>query len=287
MLKMEKDSLVIATVGDKSLHRQWLDGEGYDTCLIYYGDNEGYPEESKYYYTMKGPKYHLIKKVLKSNPELVENYVYFWLPDDDVLLEAQAVTKLFQYMQFFKLELGQPAIVGYYSLSLNLPQPNSRLRFTNFVEIMCPCFARNALLKCVETFDENQSGWSYDALWNELLKHPRRSIAIIDDIIAIHTRPVFGGDLYKNCDQTPDDALEEGKALFDKHDLGKRRWKDLKYAQERHSHDNVVYSIVSKSNEEETPRGERVWPPHNTWQQYLHSLNTQGTNAPIETHPAR
>jgi hypothetical protein len=186
-------------------------------------------------------------------------------------------------MWFFKLHLGQPAIVGHYSLSITLPRPDSRLRFTNFVEIMCPCFSRKALMKCVDKFDENQSGWSYDALWNELLEHPRRSIGIIDDIIAIHTRPVFGGELYKNCNQSPDDALQEGKALHDKFDLLTRRWRDLKHAKERHSHGNVVYEMVSKSNEEETSRGERIWPPVNEWQQYLNGRN----HAPIEARPTK
>lgn len=275
MLKEQRTKgLIISAVGDKSLHKHW-GRTRFDTCLIFYGDGLGYKEESKYYFQRKGCKYHLIKDVLKENPALLEEYDYFWLPDDDVLLEQDQVASLFEYMRIFDLALAQPAIVGYYSLSITLPWPDSRLRFTNFVEIMCPCFSRDALKMCVDHFDENKTGWSYDALWNELLDHPKRSIAIIDDIVGVHTRPVFGGNLYQNNSMAQDSAMAEGKALFAKYSLAHRRVEDLAHGTPHitHNYATVVYDCIPKSNEEANKlRNERLWPPVQFWNNSIEQL---------------
>ena len=274
MLKEPKPrNIVVSTVGSQSLHRNWVSEGNYDTMLIYYGNEHGYEGQSTYYHEQQGPKYHLLKAALKDS-ELLRNYDYFWFPDDDIFIQPEQVEKLFRYMQTFKLHLAQPAIVGYYSLTVTLPQYDSRLRFTNFVEIMCPCFSKMALKTCIDTFDENKTGWSYDALWNELLDHPRRSIAIIDDVIAVHTRPVFGGELYQNCDMAQNDAMAEGKQLYNKYSLAWRRNNDLQYGTPHisHSYATVVYDVVPKSNEEETPKPERIWPPMEFWQHSVDQL---------------
>lgn len=274
MLHIEQPkNLVVCTVGDHSLHRSWSKPGHFHTCLIYFGNQTGYQNESDFYYVRKGPKYHLIKSVILENPEL-RNFDYYWFPDDDIWMNAEYVEKLFKYMSFFKLLLAQPAITGYYSLSITLPQPDSRLRFTNYVENMCPCFSHRALEKCLPTFDENKTGWSYDFLWNELLGHPRRSIGIIDDIIAVHTRPVMGGELYKNCSINEQEARREGTALWHKYSLGNQRSQDVHYGKAHLSEGYLmtVYDTVTKSNEEETPKSQRCWPPVDCWRSQLESI---------------
>jgi hypothetical protein len=83
---------------------------------------------------------------------------------------------------------------------------------------------------------------------------------------------VFQGELYKNCNQSAEDALQEGKMLYDKYQLGRKRWTDAKYAQELHSHSTVVYDVVTKSDEEEMPKSVRLWPPITLWQETLRQL---------------
>jgi hypothetical protein len=48
------------------------------------------------------------------------------------------------------------------------------------------------------TFNATKSSWGLDMIWDYELGHPRNKIAILDDVIAIHTREVKSGDLYKN-----------------------------------------------------------------------------------------
>jgi hypothetical protein len=79
---------------------------------------------------------------------------------------------------------------GYVSHNITLPVINNILRYTNFVEVLAPLFSLEALLKVYQTFDLNYSGWGYDYLWPYLLGYPQDKIAIIDNIIMTHTRPV-------------------------------------------------------------------------------------------------
>ena len=65
MIIDKNKNLVIAAVGDKSLHRHWLPEVGYDVYLIYYGDQKDcFSGESKFYKEKKGTKFHLIHEVL-------------------------------------------------------------------------------------------------------------------------------------------------------------------------------------------------------------------------------
>jgi hypothetical protein len=265
MLKESKPNLVIAAVGDESLHRHWMPSasNSYDVALVYYGDGEGYKSDCKFYREEKGPKYHLLQNALKQ-PSLM-NYKYIWLPDDDIHATPADLDRMFEHMKFFNLSLSQPSIMGWYSLDITLHQKGSLLRFVNFVEIMCPCFSSEALAICLDTFKENTTGWSYDALWNVKLGQPRRSIAIIDDVVVFHTRPVFSGDLYQNCNmKNPErDAGKEGGELFKKHNLRKVD-RDINYGTPIKGAPlwAVVYEQISKPMEENIPKPKRFWPPN-------------------------
>lgn len=261
MLHYKTKNLVISAVGDRSLHRRWGRGN-FDLCLIYYGDGGGYPHESEYYYERKGSKYHLIQDVLDKLPD----YHYYWFPDDDIYMEAVEINRLFQIMSNYKLLLGQPSLLGWYSVDVNVHHRGTLLRYTNFVEIMCPCFSKSALQICKPYFKENKTGWSYDALWNKLLGSPQQGIAIIDDVVAIHTRPVFGGDLYANQvgQGNPEaQALMEAKSLVKKYDLSANSEANTEYGELL---DSEIYSLVQYSEIKQSrklPRHERFWPPSN------------------------
>jgi hypothetical protein len=89
------------------------------------------------------------------------------------------------------------------------------MRFTNFVEIMCPCFSRHALELCRPYFRENRSGWGLDFLFPKLLGFPNRSIGIVDAATIIHTRPV-GGPLHKlvrESGSSPSEDLDRLRAV--------------------------------------------------------------------------
>lgn len=254
-------NLVISTVGDLSLHKTWSSSDDYDTYLIYYGDDKGYDGQSKFYKRAKGYKYHLIKDAIDELPSLLD-YDFIWLPDDDIAASSADVSKLFHMMAEYDLKIAQPSIIGYYGVDITLTQKSSIIRFTNWVEIMCPCFSSNALHICKASFKENNCGWSIECIWNKLLGHPTDKIAIIDDISVMHTRPVLTGDTYDGRENPLDFAMRESRIVYDKWELSDDMEKDLKKGKPVNGevYCAVVYRQIFKDMEKGVNKTNRVWP---------------------------
>ncbi len=263
-------NLIISTVGDESLHNQWISNpnSNFDTVLIYYGDKKPFSSEPNRY-NRKGAKFPLVLDIIEENPHLL-NYEYIWLPDDDISIYPEEISMLFYFAKKYDLWICQPSLMGWYGVSPTLHQQNSHIRFTNYVEVMCPCFSSSILKKCKSTFKENNSCWGIDSLWNVMLKHPTDKLAIIDDVIAIHTRPIGGGDMYKNHSQgLIENAMNEAKDIYYKYNLEFENYEDLKnghpVSQELFgtlAYSIVEYSRIYKSNEAGVPVSDRVWPPN-------------------------
>jgi hypothetical protein len=204
------NNLIISPVGDNSLHNNWINKD-FDLVLLYYENNEdtarSYTNHTPYVYVAKGEKYHLLKSFIQDNIEFISKFDYIWLPDDDVDISPENINRLFNISKEYNLSISQPAMDGYVSHEITKPVPNSLLRYTNFVEVLAPLFNKETLLKVYNTFDLNYSSWGYDYLWPHLLNYPQNSIAIIDDIVMTHTRPV--GQNYSRFPKIPWDELVE------------------------------------------------------------------------------
>ena len=258
--RKKNQNLVISAVSDTSLHRKWSESKDFDSLLIYFGDKEGFEKESTFYKRAKGYKYHLIQDVLEEMPELFE-YEYIWLPDDDIAAHPSDVCKLFSLMNKYNLQIAQPSIMGYYGANITLHQKGSKIRFTNWVEIMCPCFSSSALKICKSCFKENNCGWALENIWNHLLGHPKDKIAIIDDIIVIHTRPVLTGDTYKGKQSPLNWAISEMKKVHEKWDIQNKKIEDNKYGK---TIEGEVFATLYHQEFKEMEKGinkkERCWP---------------------------
>jgi len=269
MITEKSKNLVIAAVGDESLHKHWMPEIGYDVYLIYYGDQKGhFSDESKFYKERKGTKFHLIHEIL---PE-IQDYDYVWMPDDDIFLTPKYIRRLFDIASKYELEICQPSIIGWYGLKVTLCQQDSFLRYTNYVEIMCPCFSKNAINKCKETFVENKTGWGIDAAWHILLEQSTDKLAIIDEIAATHTRPIGGGDMYKEQAQGKIQiAMKEAKKIYEKYNIMDANYKDIQHGQivSQESFHKLYYSTVEfgkiyRSMEAGLGVSERIWPRGDT-----------------------
>ena len=80
--------------------------------------------------------------------------------------------------------------ISYKLLMQHYPSDQKMVRYTNFVEIMCPLLSNKLLQKTFEwiNYDDVQSGFGIDTLWSAYLNNQK--IGVIDYISAIHTRPV-------------------------------------------------------------------------------------------------
>jgi hypothetical protein len=196
--------LVMARAGNSSLHRKWLQGgeRNFDLYLSCYGDRpQEYAPDAEYLREKKSTKWPAWHGHLLVDRELVANYDAVWFPDDDLLIDAAGISKMFDLFVSFDLAMAQPAmgLDSYFSHPILLRDTGYVLRFTNFVEVMAPVFSREALAMLHPTFLESRTGWGLDYLWPCLLSQGGlgAKIAVIDAVSMTHTRPVGGGDIYQ------------------------------------------------------------------------------------------
>jgi hypothetical protein len=211
-----KKNLIISSVGDKSLHYEWIkeNNLNFDLILLYYGNDPNiikrYSKHTNNIYQLidggKG-KFINIQAFIQNNIELISNYERIWLPDDDVSINSNDINILFDLSKKYKLKIAQPSMNGYVSHEITKPIPNNLLHYTNFVEVLAPLFSLDTLIKIYKTFNLNYSSWGYDYLWPHILGYPKDKIAIIDAIIMTHTRPV--GQNYDRFPRSPWEEMNE------------------------------------------------------------------------------
>lgn len=237
-----RPNLVIACAGKTSLYQRWIAGtRNFDLMLVEYAlADKDYSKDAEYYCFRKGTKFNLVGDVCC---DVSDRYEYIFIPDDDLYLEPQQINRLFELAKEYDLQLCQPSLVGYYSLLITLHVPQNILRYTNYVEIMCPCFRRDAFELCKDTFLYNKSCWGIDMLWNKRLGFPKDKIAIIDEVAAVHTRPCFKGDYYTNNDVK--DPIKDVYEIVEKEGL---------------SWEKIVYRIVLKEDRYDIPSEQKISP---------------------------
>ncbi len=184
---------VISAVGKNSLHKEWIKETSlFDLHLVVYDDSiQNFRQDTSFVVNGKGYKFKLVYDYLTQNPEFINQYDYFFIPDDDIRMDSANIERLFEYMEEYDLMIAQSALSdSYYTYEHTMKQRGTLLRYTNFVEVMVPCFSREALKKTLFTFNENVSGWGIDFHWSELIGFTGKEMAVIDDLHCMHTRPV-------------------------------------------------------------------------------------------------
>lgn len=188
---------VLVAAGRKSLHRQFLKGKpDFDLHLLVYDDSASqWQKDTPFVYNGGGYKMDMTFKYLQLHPELLEAYNYFFLMDDDVRMSTEEVNHLFECMLKFHLEIAQPALVdSFYTYEHTLYHQDNHLRYTNFIEMMIPCFSRNALKKVLPTFKKKKRAQGIEWHWPQLIQSNQKDMAVIDEVTAVHTRPVHYWD---------------------------------------------------------------------------------------------
>lgn len=193
-----RKNCVISAVGRNSLHKHWLtnrENRTFDLHLIVYDDAfSDFYDDADFLSLRKGFKLKLIYDYLKSHQDYLEHYSYFFFPDDDIMTDTQSIEELFVVMELYSLKIAQPALKhSYITYPVTLQEHYFTLRYTNFVEMMLPCFSREALKTVIFTFNENESGWGTEFHWPILIKTNRKDMAIIDSVPMTHTQPVKEG----------------------------------------------------------------------------------------------
>lgn len=188
-----KKNAVFVPVGKDSLHRQLLKGDAdFDLhLLIYDGSYNKFCNDSDFVACDAGYKMDMTYRYLHHHPELFEKYEYFFLLDDDIVISTEDVNRLFSMMREYQLKIAQPSLVmSYYTYKHTAFHPFYILRYTNFVEMMMPCFSRDALKAVLPTFEQKIRWCGIEMHWPVLVGSNHKDMAIVDAVSAKHTRPV-------------------------------------------------------------------------------------------------
>jgi hypothetical protein len=195
-------NLVIARVGDESLHNEWLtpsESRNFDLCLSYSGEAPGrYADQCDFYFAASGTKWPQLYDLMRDYGELIMQYDAIWFPDDDIRTNAGNINRMFNQFNEHQLQLAQPALrknAFYYVTSQYI---DYELRYTHFVDTMAPIFSKDALRLCWFTFSKNLTGWGLEYIWPKLLNNPDKKIAILDAVPILQTRPSKREELYNH-----------------------------------------------------------------------------------------
>ncbi|UCI24204.1 hypothetical protein [Mesorhizobium sp. B2-8-5] len=188
--------LVIVRAGDRSLHRGWGADEpecNFDLIVSYYGSDPsafGLPYERRA--DQKGGKWDGLFALFRQQPDLLQRYQYFWLPDDDLEADRKTIEAIFANMRRLDLDVGQPSLTldSYFSHLSFMRCDSFEFRFVDKIEIMAPCLRADILLKVLPLFERSMSGFGLDSLWTRLRADNRRKSAVFDNLSIRHTRPV-------------------------------------------------------------------------------------------------
>ena len=214
---MDKTNLVIITCGQKSLHQFWEQDHkadsNFDLALLIYDDssyNDINSANAKYIQKNKGIKFKLFNQFLKENPNVINEYEYFLLFDDDLLCTVDDLSQFFNIIKEHNFDLSQPSLTqdSYYSHIPTVKHDNSYYRLTNYVEIMCPAFSQRFLKEVMPIFDEMEFGigWGLEQYWFEFLENYKGiskylgKVGVIDAVSVKHTKPAMSGTFYKDID---------------------------------------------------------------------------------------
>ncbi|GBQ34998.1 hypothetical protein AA13594_3007 [Gluconacetobacter azotocaptans DSM 13594] len=198
--KKTRKNLVVLRANSKSLHYFWPkyiseEDRNWDLCISWYGSEV--PEEIEgceyFVHQKKERKFGAIFNLFSQKYSLLD-YENFWFPDDDLETSWRDINRLFNIFTRSRLDLAQPSLAVNSSSFINhqVTAQNKEylLRYSNFVELMCPIFTRETLKLCLPAFNGTKSAFCLDHIWGGLGGRVPGRMAIIDDVAVSHTRPM-------------------------------------------------------------------------------------------------
>lgn len=216
-------NLVIVPFGNDSLESPWIFDDAnrrFDVVLLFYHDQIDKAKLKVHnpafrLFQLMDFKWIMVHNFFKQHADYLNNYDFFFFPDDDIEIEKKTVDLLFDLMKEYSLQMAQP-VLSYgsnKSWKVLVRKYFSGIRYLSSVELMCPAFSKKAVAELLPTFTLNKSGWGIDIVWGEIIrkKYGQKSIGVFDLLVATHKKPVGSGELYSKLGKP---ASEERDEIF-------------------------------------------------------------------------
>jgi hypothetical protein len=235
------NNLVFTSAGDRSSLQGWLSGRrDFDLWVVYYGNRpRTFQDLSDLYVSRKGSKFQNLHYCFKRWPEVLARYDAIMVMDDDILIDAGGITRLFELRRELDLWALQPAfrLSGKISWQITRVQATAKLRYTNFIEMACPLFRRDKLEAFLRVYDPELVGYGVDwwflhSLGSDLGNH----VAVVDEVSCVN----------------PYDKNKGGGREIDQlqsHEKRKEVWERMKarYGLDEQNRDHKEFRRVNKS----------------------------------------
>ncbi len=229
-------NLVFTSAGDRSNVPLWLRvrRRDFDLFVTYYGERpEALRAVADFFLVHTGTKFQNLHYCYSRWPELFAGYDAVMVMDDDIVIEADALTRLFGIRREFDLWALQPAfrVSGKISWDITRVRPTARLRYTNFIEMTCPLFRRDKLDAFMAVYEPEIIGygedwWFLQTLGSDLAQH----VAVVDEVSCVNPHDRSKGG-HREIDRVS--SHEQRKAVWERikarHDIDDEQGAQAEY----------------------------------------------------------
>ncbi|MDA8586380.1 hypothetical protein N9L47_08940 [Rhodobacteraceae bacterium] len=220
-----KKALVVLQAGREALSHTWFDNENreWDLLVNYYDAAGHQPGLGDYVFFQKGTKFTAMWLLWNRFRNILSQYEHVIFLDDDVETTCDGLNRLFRTCRTHDLDLAQMALTSASSCNwteLFAQSGHAGPRNVSAVEIMMPVFSKSALRNVAPTFDKSVSGFGLDLAWGKIVSDAGGKIAVLDDVLATHARPVdqTGGAYYSYLRRHMINAKSELWTLLEDYD---------------------------------------------------------------------
>lgn len=196
--RKRRNNLVFVSAGPGTVHYDWArylsdEDRNWDLCTSWYGKER--PEgrlPGEYFMHLPGcHKMSAFSSALMTHPHL-HGYDAFWVPDDDIETTWRDINRMFNIFRRLDMSLAQPALRSssdcYINHAITLQDTKYLVRYTTFVEIMCPLISREMAMACLQAFRGLGRSYYIDYVMMNIEGRIPSKAGIIDDVAVTHGR---------------------------------------------------------------------------------------------------
>jgi hypothetical protein len=221
------ENLVVVRAGSKSLHRGWIEvgrPRNFDLLVAAYAeDAPRVDDKGVSHIFLPGTKVRGFASLFKERAELLNRYRHIALVDDDIATTQADLDRSFAIGAAKNLTIWQPSLTwdSYFSYACFLSNASFKIRYTNFVEMMCPFFEASYLRKILPLFNLGYET-GIDLVWTRFMEDPLFKAAVLDEVAVRHTKAVGVQKHLQGfrVDERYDERMQQLTALFDTAFLG-------------------------------------------------------------------